>query len=793
MGDGIRAVMAAMLMVSMAQTAPIAGADTVIGAEGVQIFHAGEFSDSDLWEISSTSGFSQDSAEHTIGMIADDELSFTHNRPDNFGELTSWATTSPTNSNSTLGQPDTFYTWSKGPNITMGGYEFSGLHGMLVANVSMVLHFSIPDVLNQDSVRVILQNHGTDQLVITYARTLGPVHRISNPMVLPLDGLVSTDWDDLEGTQFTIDYVSDNVGSDDSEVRVDAVGLRIRYHQPWYSFETIKAVSPLSGSNSPVLDFGPYDGEISGLSTDTCGLTPTSPAAGFWTFDVAVPPLQELGRIHVFGDGNFTIEAMPQGHTSMENFQTYENGDLLAERDVTNSVRITIYDGCIAGARVDVNDPRLIVNGRVSGQTLGLAGTSYIRFAIGSELVGSIPISSGDFQIDVPVGFALPRNEEQLQVGVASRFQWSSNGTSETTVVHIYDISISGSFEIHWDYSPDCIDFEDMSFNEDEPGVHLPMDVRCQDDNTASEDLAISVSSTDSNVIDASVVSGYVRVQPVMDSSGSSTVMVEVSDSIGNVWTDSFSVTVNPINDAPVLNGLPVTAYIELGDTLVIDLDVFDSDSSSLAMQASHSWASFDSANDLILTPVSKGNHLLEVSVSDGELSVRQSIEIIVTAKPDLAIEMIEVWRDGARISQVENGDVVEIHTHVRNLGRESADSVDVQCHVDGILIESVIVNSIGSGELGIAICDVQVSSGENMILIEAYADATDSIAEISEVNNEGSVTVTVVGDEGEEGVIETIGRGPAMLFLAVGLVLISLTALYFGPSRVSKPFERQK
>ena len=793
MGGGIRAVMAAMLMASMAQTAPIAGADTVIGAEGFQMFHAGEFSDPDLWEISSTSGFSQDSAEHTIGMIADDELSFTHNRPDNFGELTFWASTSPTNSNSTLGQPDTFYTWSKGPNITMGGYEFSGLHGMLVANVSMVLHFSIPDVLNQDSVRVILQNHGTDQLVITYARTLGPVHRISNPMVLPLDGLVSTDWDDLESTQFTIDYVSDNVGSDDSEVRVDAVGLRVKYHQPWYSFETIKAVSPLSGSNSPVLDFGPYDGEISGLSTDTCGLTPTSPAAGFWIFDVAVPPLQELGRIHVFGDGNFTIEAMPQGHTSMENFQTYENGDLLTERDVTNSVRITIYDGCIAGARVDVNDPRLIVNGRVSGQTLGLAGTSYIRFAIGSELVGSIPISSGDFQIDVPVGFALPRNEEQLQVGVASRFQWSSNGTSETTVVHIYDISISGSFEIHWDYSPDCIDFEDMSFNEDEPGVHLPMDVRCQDDNTASEDLAISVSSTDSNVIDASVVSGYVRVQPVMDSSGSSAVMVEVSDSIGNVWTDSFSVTVNPINDAPVLNGLPVTAYIELGDTLVIDLDVFDSDSSSLAMQASHSWASFDSANDLILTPVSKGNHLLEVSVSDGELSVSQSIEIIVTAKPDLAIEMIEVWRDGARISQVENGDVVEIHTHVRNLGRESADSVDVQCHVDGILIESVIVNSIDSGELGIAICDVQVSSSENMILIEAYADATDSIAEISEVNNEGSVTVTVVGDEEEEGVIETIGRGPAMLFLAVGLVLISLTALYFGPSRVSKPFERQK
>ncbi|MEC7686669.1 MAG: hypothetical protein VYB47_03785, partial [Candidatus Thermoplasmatota archaeon] len=213
-----RAILAALLMVSMAQTAPLTGADTVIGAEGVQLFEAGEFTDSNLWEFSSTSGFSQDPADYSIGMVADNELSFTHNRSENMAEITSWASYSSTSSNSTLGEPDTFYTWSKGPNITMQGYDFSGLNGLLVANVSMVLHFSIPDVLNQDSVRVILQNHGADQLVATYARTLGPVHRIASPMILSLDGMVSQDWNELEGTQFTIDYVSDNVGSDDSEV-----------------------------------------------------------------------------------------------------------------------------------------------------------------------------------------------------------------------------------------------------------------------------------------------------------------------------------------------------------------------------------------------------------------------------------------------------------------------------------------------------------------------------------------------------------------------------------------------
>ena len=778
-------------MVGMAQTAPLTGADTVIGAEGVQLFEAGEFTDSNLWEFSSTSGFSQDPADYSIGMVADNELSFTHNRSENMAEITSWASYSPTGSNSTLGEPDTFYTWSKGPDITMQGYDFSGLDGLLVANVSMVLHFSIPDVLNQDSVRVILQNHGADQLVTTYARTLGPVHRIASPMILSLDGMVSQDWNELEGTQFTIDYVSDNVGSDDSEVRVDAVGLRVKYHQPWYSFETVRAVTSVLDANSPVIDFGPYDGEKTGLRTESCGLTPTSPASGSWSFDVEVPPLQELGRIYVSGSGNHTIWALPESIDG--DYIQIQSGELLEHPESLQHIRIEIHDGCVSGTRVDVNDPRLIVNGRISGSTLGLAETSYIRFAIGNQLAASIPIDKGEFEIDVPVGYALPAVGEELQVGVASRFQWSSNGTAETTVVHIEEMSISGAFEVHWDYDPECLALEDMSFNEDEPGIHLPMDARCQDDNTHSEDLVISASSSDSGVIEASVVGQYVRVQPVRDAWGSSTVTVEVMDYLGNTWFDSFAVEVFPVNDAPILEGLPVTAYIELGETMVIDLDISDVDSDSLQLQASRSWVTFDSVNGLVMTPVSKGNHLVEVTVSDGELSVTQTIEVIVTAKADLTVEMVEVWKDGARISQVEHGDVVEIHTHVRNLGRETADIVDVKCRVEGVLIGTVMIDSIAPGEMGIAICDAQVPNFGSEVSFEVFADATGSIDESSETNNEGSVSVPISDSQEDDGVIDSIERGPAMLFLAVGLVLISLTALYFGPGKVSKPFGRRK
>ena len=380
-----------------------------------------------------------------------------------------------------------------------------------------------------------------------------------------------------------------------------------------------------------------------------------------------------------------------------------------------------------------------------------------------------------------------------MRLGVASRFQWSSNGTAETAVVHVEEMSISGSYEINWDYAPECLDLEDMAFNEDEQGVHLPMDVRCQDDNTPPEYLQISASSSDSGVIDASVVDGYVRVQPVRDAWGSSTVTVDVTDSVGNVWSDSFSVDVYSTNDAPTLEGLPVTTYIELGETMVIDLDVADVDSESIELQASRSWATFDSVNDLVLTPVTKGNHLVEVTVSDGELSVSQTIEVIVTAKSDLTVELLEVWNDGARVSQVSPGDVVEVHSHIRNLGRESADAVDVKCRIDGILIGSEIIDSIAPGELGMAVCYAQIPLDGSEVTFEVLADATDSIDESSEDNNEASVSISVLETDEGGGVIDSIGRGPALLFIAAGLILISLTALYFGPGRVSKPFERRK
>jgi len=770
--------------------APLTVADTVIESERIELLEAGSFDDPNDWTITTRAAFSDDTADHSIGMIADGELSFTHNRPDNFQTHTTWATYSATDSNFSLGMPDGSYTWSTGPDISLSGYSFSGLESLVLANVSMILHISVPDALPSDEIRITIEANGPEKLVKTIARTFGPLNRMTTPLVENIDDLQEWTWGDLEDASVTIDYVSDGA-PDDSEVQVDAVGIRVKYHQPWYSFETVKAIHEIAGQTMPVLDFGPYDGQVSGLVTESCGLTPEESTQGFWTFDVEVPYDQELGRIHVFGEGNYTIEAMPQGQTSMEDYETYSNGELLEHRNVTNSIRITIFDGCISLARVDVNDPQLIVVGSIAGSVQGLVQEySNIRFAIGNQLLNEVHIEVGAFSFQVPIGNALPVEGSALEFGIASRFQWSSNGIAETTVVHIESISIEGGYNLVWDRDVTCSAPSRQELVEDEGGILIAMASRCEDDLTAWQDLEVRAWTDAAELLFVSALSGDIRIQPLTDASGEAWVNVEVIDDSGNTWTGRFSVDVLEVEDAPRIEGLPVLTYINLGESKVIDIEISDPDSSDLSISTSRSWANVDSAGDLILTPVVPGTHIVEISVSDGLYTEVQDLEVIVTAQPDLTVENLEIWKGNIVVDSVEEGDVVQLKIYVRNEGRGVANTIDVRCWVDGMLVGSTIIDSVAPGGLSIATCDTQiVTSGT--IVIRGLVDGTASIEESNEENNEILISVDSQGRDTDDG-DDSLNRGPAIIVASVGLIAISIAALQLGPGRIRKPYRKR-
>ena len=790
MGRAVAVSMCLTTLAVIASLAPLSVADTVIESDRIELLEAGSFEDANDWIITTRAAFSEDPADHSGGMVADGELSFTHNRPDNFQTHTAWATYSVTDSNYSLGMPDGSYTWSKGPDITVSGYSFTGLDTRILANVSMILYISVPDALTSDEIRITIEANGPERLVKTIARTFGPLNRMTTPLVVNIDNLQTWAWSDLADSSVTVDYVSDGA-PDDSEVRVDAVGIRVKYHQPWYSFETVKAIHEIASQNMPVLDFGPYDGQVSGLVAESCGLTPEEGTQGLWTFDVEVPYDQELGRIHVFGEGNFTIEAMPQGQTSIENYQAYQNGQLLADRGTTNSVRITIYDGCISMARVDVNDPHMVVVGSIAGSVSGLAEEySNIRFAIGDVLLNEVAIEVGDFSFQVPIGNALPNHGDSLEVGIASRFQWSSNGVAETTVVHIESISIDGGYNLVWDLDVTCSSPSRQELVEDGGGVLIAMASRCEDDLTAWDDLEVRAWTEADDLLSVSALSGDIRIQPLPDTSGEAVVDVEVIDDSGNTWQGKFTVNVLEVEDAPRIEGLPVLTYINLGETKVIDIEISDPDSSELSISTSRSWANIDSAGDLIMTPVEPGTHTVEITVSDGIFTEAKSLEVIVTAQPDLTIENLEIWKGNIAIDSVEEGDVVQLKVYVRNQGRGIANTIDVRCWVDGMLVGSTILENVAPGGLSIATCDTQiVTSGT--IIIRGMVDSTASIEESNEENNEVLISVESEGrDNGAND--DSIDRGPAIIVTSVGLIAISIAALQLGPGRLRKPYRKR-
>ena len=784
--SGIPGFLAGLILISLSHS--VVG-DSVIETRDVEMLEAGDFEDESLWEITNTRGFSQEVALHTIGMVADSELSFTHSRPDNFDEFTAWASTSPTGSSGTLGEADDVYTWSIGPNISMGGYFFDGLHDYEIEEVSLVLHFSIPDVLNEDEVNVLLQNHGADILVTTYVRTLSAVNRMTNPLVLSLDGLTEWNWENLEGTQFTVDYISENEGTElprDSEVRVDAAGLRVKFHQPWYSFENSKAIHSIAAEHSPVIEFGPYDGDISGLIQSTCGLMPDGSDVGSWNISVETPPEQSIGRIHVIGTGNYTIWAS----NAEGGFDEAQSGEILTGSGNVREISIEVEDGCIEGAKVDINDPKLLISGSIAGSVSGLSqAASYIRFAVGGILVHSEDMEIGQFSISIPVGHALPKSGDELEIGVAARFQWSYNGTAETTVVHINSISISGGYEVDWDYDPTCSNLEDLHFVEDEGGQIIPISSRCSDDITSPGDLTVFALSSNPDIVEASGDGNLLRIQPMDDSHGSSLVEVVVSDESGNSWEGEFTVNVQPIEDPPSISDLPLAVYIDLGDTLTIEPLFYDSDSDVLEITTSKSWASVGEGGSISLTPVDSGTHNLTITVSDGENQESQSMEVIVTAKPDLVVESIEL-RIGTN-SQTEfiQGDVIEIAGFVRNEGRGSASDIQFQCTANGLLVDSGTIQEISPGELKIAVCDTQLIDSSNALPISLEIDSTNSIDEVSEENNAISVQIIVESPDSGSG-----DSGNSFFLVASLLVILaSIAAFQLGPRPLKREFEKIK
>ncbi|MDP6906402.1 MAG: CARDB domain-containing protein [Candidatus Thalassarchaeaceae archaeon] len=789
-------------------------ADTVIRSEEVDMLPAGHFDNPSQWSLVTHKAYSEVVADYTVAMVADNHLSFTHSRPTNYGEFTAWGSYSGTGDNLSLGAPDCLnpssipvcdadgdgdsdggFAWSKGPTIEVENFDISEGGTNIIVNASLIVAFRIPESLQTDSVDILVESNGASHHLKTYSHTMNAVNYMqNNAKEFPLDEVKSWSWNELSQINAIVDYVSVG-GTDDSEVQVDAIGIWVRYMQPWSTFEMAKATHSTVVDESPIFPIAVTTGTVNGLTISSCGLENTGANSGTWTTDPIEKPFeQEWGRFHttVAGNASWKVSESTDG-TFWSEFNSISPQDILPSGKYLK-FQGTVIDGCIEEIRVDINDPTITINGSISGAINSMVGgAGFVKFAMNGEEIASFDITSGPFTFTIPVGHLIPESGGLIDIGVSTRFFWSSDGSPESIVVNVDEMVISGGYVVEWDLDPSCTSLSDQYFVEDGGGRLLDFLYTCGDDYTSNDALSVTVVSDSPHLLEGNFVNGQIRMQPQPNAYGAGAVQITVEDQTGNTWTDSIAFTISEDDDAPTMESLPLTVTVEVGQTAEIDFYYSDIDTNSqnILISFNHEWVSYY-AGQLLVSPIASGTFNVQVVVSDGTSEINQTMTVIATELPDLWVQSVDIRNLITEGSGISTGDIYAIDIFVRNSGGSLAQPVTIRCNIDGRSVDTTTIAVVEAGTLESASCDWVVSEAAGMVDLEIEIDWTSDIEETNEINNHWSTSIEIFADDYNE-VSETSSSDDdgftveIIWFIATLVFLLAIIFIQIGPNRIRK------
>ena len=746
------------------------------------------FSPQQEWTLSTKTAFSDDVAEYTSAMVTDGHLTFDHNRSLNTQSSTIWSTTNSTfGHGSATGQPDNYVAVSSGAEIIVGGFQYAGMESYEIQSLALVLTFNVQDPLYSDSVRVSIEVDGMNYLVKEFSHTQSGLFYMTSPYWTKDITSQNYSWEDIADANIKIDYASEG-GTDDSEMRLDAVGFNVVYQAQWFGIETAVAEQTFTG-DWPVLEINTSAGTHSAISLSPCGIENSSDSPGVWTSEAISRPFgQSWGRLHVTTDGNTSWKVITSNDG--ENWSSPSShmiGEVLPEFAFLK-LQGTIFGGCISSVRIDINDPTLYFDWQLAHSLDGLANTSWFEVKVaGVEVYRQNLTEIGSHSISVPVGAYLRSDDNSVDVSFGIVFSWDSDGQPATTVVQVDSLSISGGYELEWDEDPQCMPIGDLELSEDGVGRLMPILITCSDDRGNNTELQLTVTQDRSDIVNVDVVGDQIRVSQKDEQSGDTIVTATVTDAAGNFWQQDFTVTVSTLNDAPFFSeAIPTTVVVSLGEVYLLPLSFDDVDSSTLSVDTSYSWAYWNQQDGrLELNPTVAGEYDLQITISDGDLSVVRNVNIEVMATAELSFE--EVTVEG----NLSSGNEVEVQVHIRNNGQSNAYFVTVHCKADGDLLKVVTVPEIRSGMVETAICPWVVPMNDDTVLLEIELDGGDDVFESNPDDNSYSsvLSIEIVSATQPTVVDSSFAVGQATVWGGTIMVLLLLVGLFlmFGPAPIRK------
>ena len=777
-----------LLMLIMPVT--MAEARSVHSTSAVDMFPNGDMQDSSQWDFKRHLAFTQENkaedGQYVMGMVADGHMTLGISLPEHLDHQTVWATTTPTNSNASIGAPDGAYHYSTGPDITVGGFDVSSLNGNTIEKVELVVHFDIPDPLQQDKTRFSVISNGMHDLVKTWSNTQGGLYYMTSGWSTEITDDENWTWDELSNIEVTLDYVS-NGGTDDSQLQVDAVGLKLTMRTPWYGAERVVASSINQFTGWPIIDLDLSSGTLDSVSSAPCGLDSDG---GTWTTDTIQKPAgQSWGRVHFdHNDENGTVML-----EYLDNQGAWVNIDEATIPVVSGDLqlRFTITDTCITKAWIDINDPQLNVQGSIIGDSSAMVAnaTRWTVVVNGQTVANNDAAAIGSFDLQIPIGHVLDSSDSELEIKIKAWYNWGNDGAPSTLSLRIDSIEVTGAYSIEYDEDPVCSLIGSHDLQEDGGGLILPLLSRCSDDRTATDNLIVTFENTNPDVVEVDLTEGQVRIKLVPEASGIAQITVKVTDAAGNYWSEVSTINVATVDDEPVLGEFPSVVPVEHGYPHRISFELSDSDSfmQDLVVTTNRSWAEVDmSSREIIVDAPTPGFTSVLVTACDETSCVERILDLEVRALAELFIEEIRIDDD------IRAGDIFEVKVFVRNSGQVSATMIGVRCSADGQSFGTGTIQMLSPGQMGSVICDMQAPNGDDSIIIEAEVDRGTNIDEVDETNNIRSETVAI-GEALQETASteddDSFEVGQTTVYVIAGVILLMIIALFgfLAPPKIKK------
>jgi len=311
---------------------------------------------------------------------------------------------------------------------------------------------------------------------------------------------------------------------------------------------------------------------------------------------------------------------------------------------------ISVYLGNSSGNEV-VNDQSAAVDLGAVDEGENLTQTFNVQNAGNADLeISNISFSEGNFVLNtslpltVSAGnttgeiFEIALNETAVGIYTDTLRIQSNDPTNA-----IFSFPISAEITAVVNTPPIISAISDITINEDESSGVLNFTVNDSESNlddliiTASSDNPAVITNTDISLT-GSGANRTIEVAPLPDSSGMAQIIIEVTEPDGTFATTSFNVTVESVNDAPVITGqvelstpqnTPIT--LSLDNLVVSDIDSDFPTGFSLSVLTGSNY----SVNQQTITPETDFTGLLSVPVvvNDGDLaSAEVEIEITVNA-----------------------------------------------------------------------------------------------------------------------------------------------------------------